>query len=101
MQWHLNPIQWVRNPVKNAYNVLDYMAGKNRNIYSWIEDWDPIKLQYNVKMRDNGVPHTYVEWCDDNCKGNWSWHFDEDYGYISFDFAIDVILFKLKEFKGI
>ena len=77
------------------------MAGKNRNIYSWIEDWDPIKLQYNVKMRDNGVSHTYVEWCDDNCKGKWSWHFDEDYGYISFEKAADVILFKLKEFKGI
>jgi|TARA_Y100000310_G_scaffold344709_1_gene458945 hypothetical protein len=52
-------------------------------------------------MESNGVPHTYVEWCDDNCYGKWSWHFDDDYGYISFDSAMDVILFKLKTFKGI
>ena len=78
-----------------------YMAGRHRNIYSWIEDWEPTKLQYNVRMKDAGVPHPYVEWCNDNCKGKWSWYFDEYYGYVSFEKAIDVILFKLKEFKGI
>ena len=77
------------------------MAGRNRNIYSWIEDWKPTKLQYTVKMKDAGVPSPYVEWCNDNCKGKWSWYFDENYGYLSFEKAIDAILFKLKEFKGI
>ena len=92
---------YKQNPARNgAY--CQYMTGKNLyRSYSWIEDWEPERLRYNVRMKSNGVPHTYVEWCDDNCKSNWSWHFDENYGYISFDSAIDVILFKLKEFKGI
>ena len=101
MQWHLKQKHKCFNPAKNgAYSL--YMAGRNLNkIYSWIEDWEPVKLQYNVRMDSDGVPHPYVEWCDENCKGKWCWYFTEDYAYISFEHAIDIILFKLKKFKGI
>ena len=80
----------MHNPNKNLYKI-----------YSWIEDWKPVKLRYNVKMADEGVPHPYCVWCEENCNGKWSWWFDKDYGYLSFENAIDVILFKLKKFKGI
>jgi len=82
----------------SGYNV--HRTNLNR-IYSWIIGWAPVKLQYNVRMEDNGVPHSYCQWCDENCKGKWSWWFDSTYGYISFENGIDVILFKLKKFKGI
>ena len=77
------------------------MVGKDYSkIYSWINDWEPVKLQYNVRMESNGVPQVYCQWCNENCKGKWSWWFDEDYGYISFENAFDFVLFKLKRVGG-
>ena len=91
MQWHLD----------RTHKPIVYMAGKNLNkIYSWIPG-EPEKFQYNVRMVSDGVPHLYCQWCEENCDGKWSWWFDGGYGYISFENAIDVILFKLKTFKGI
>ena len=95
MQWHLD----------QTHKCLDIMHMHNPNknlnkIYSWIPG-EAEKYQYNVKMADEGVPHLYCEWCEENCNGKWSWWFDGDYGYISFERAIDIMLFKLIKFKGI
>jgi len=76
-----------------------YVESDFNKVYTWIRGWEPTKLKYKVKMDHQAVPHSYIKWCDSNCRGKWSWYFDLHHGYISFENAIDVTLFKLKRFN--
>jgi len=77
-----------------------------RQVYSWIKDWEPIKLPIAIKLDRPGVPHNWVEWCSENCEGKWSWWFEEgtwdDMAYIGFELKEEAVLFKLifPEWKG-
>lgn len=33
------------------------------------------KFEYVVDIHSNGIPSTYIEWCNANCKHRWGWHF--------------------------
>lgn len=33
------------------------------------------QFEYVVDLNNNGVPSTYIEWCDANCEYHWGWHF--------------------------
>lgn len=75
-----------------------------------------------VDLNNNGVPRTYIEWCDANCEHLWGWHFwqdthvqkipwDDDWlppdeviestkAYMSFESYDEMILFKLINFSA-
>ena len=75
-----------------------------RKVYSFIENWNPIKLNYIIDINMGVVPYAFVEWCRDNCEGKWSWWFEGvgDWGgvaekaFVSFDNKSDALVFKLK-----
>ena len=78
-------------------------AQVRKKVYSFIENWNPIKLNYIVDINMAVVPHPFVEWCRHNCEGKWSWWFEgaSDWGvaekaFISFDNKADALIFKLK-----
>lgn len=33
------------------------------------------QFEHVVDIHNNGVPSTYIEWCDANCEHRWGWHF--------------------------
>ena len=63
--------------------------------YSLIDDWEAKRLPYVATIQKPGVPHTLVQWCENNCTGKWSWWFDDDYAYIGFEKRIEAFIFKL------
>ena len=63
--------------------------------YSLIEGWEARRLPYVATLQKPGVPHTFVEWCQNNCQGKWSWWFDERHAYIGFEHPDEAFNFKL------
>jgi len=78
------------------------------------------KFKHVVDLHNNGVPSTYIEWCDANCEHHWGWHFwqneraqqlnkhpwhddwlppqeviDGTKAYMSFDSYDEMIIFKI------
>lgn len=63
--------------------------------YSLIDDWEAKRLPYVATIQKPGVPHTLVQWCENNCTGKWSWWFDEYRAYIGFEYPHEAFIFKL------
>ena len=36
------------------------------------------QFEHVVDLHNNGVPSTYIEWCNANCEHHWGWHFWQD-----------------------
>jgi hypothetical protein len=36
------------------------------------------QFEHIVDLHNNGVPSTYIEWCNANCEYHWGWHFWQD-----------------------
>lgn len=67
-----------------------------------------VKFEYDLCLKDPGVPAVYVDWCTNNCSGRWGWWFDRDnarlystrlpdrtQAYLSFEYEEDLIIFTL------
>ena len=33
------------------------------------------QFEHVVDLHNNGVPDTYIKWCNANCEHRWGWHF--------------------------
>lgn len=90
------------NKLENSNAFGPHVARARRRVhldhsktYSLINGWTAERLSHVVTLGRPSVPHTFVEWCDNHCKGKWSWWFDDDHAYIGFEKRYEAFVFKL------
>lgn len=82
------------------------------------------QFEHVVDLESHGVSSVYVQWCNENCKYHWGWHFcqtekakkaalidwheeldqyqliDDTKAYLSFESYDEMIVFKLFNLSG-
>lgn len=51
---------------------------------------------HSVSLNKKSISYQSVDWCDENCKGKWSWWFDEAlYCHLTFELESDLVMWSL------
>ena len=64
--------------------------------YTLANRFEPEIFQYRVQMESDAIPGGTIEWCLSNCTGKWSWYFDNNFAWLSFEDSMDHLFFCCK-----